>query len=100
MNHKCEGELPWAGGGNIPANYGCVEDDAGRFWFGDEDVQVNYCPFCGEPAPTPATEARKAAMEQTRKLQAIKESTKRHRPNTKLDLIGGEGGKVSLPTIR
>ena len=41
----------------------CAEDDDGHFWAenGEYSNQVNFCPFCGEKAPTPAVEEERIA---------------------------------------
>ena len=52
--HSCAGDLPDAAYG--PALSRCVEVVAGRFWVsnGEYASQVNYCPYCGVPAPVQA----------------------------------------------
>jgi hypothetical protein len=62
MIQHCTGELPQGAYGAAVTT--CVEDEAGRFWVSNQDMygnleyasQVNFCPFCGVKAPTPATQ--------------------------------------------
>ena len=56
--HECSGDLPEDSYG--PAISECVEDDVGAFWAGNGEFasQVNFCPFCGERAPTQVDEIR------------------------------------------
>ncbi len=54
--HKCGGYLPYrAYGQNV---LWCIEEADGKFWVGDGEgeTQVNFCPYCGQKAPTPAIE--------------------------------------------
>lgn len=52
--HCCENQ------GRNDSGYGiaiddCSEDEEGQFWCGNGEysTQVEYCPFCGQKAPTP-----------------------------------------------
>jgi len=52
--HSCRGT--YKSGDNGPAIEECDEREDGSFWVGNSEYgsQVNYCPFCGAKAPTPA----------------------------------------------
>lgn len=54
MSHFCE--IKTKSGMYGCAIMNCEEDEEGHFWVGngEYDSQVNYCPQCGEKAPTPA----------------------------------------------
>lgn len=54
--HNCSGEFEIKENG--PAFDICLEDSIGRFWVTNYEYanQVNFCPYCGEKAPTPGLE--------------------------------------------
>ncbi len=54
--HHCEKDYKSAAYGH--AIDCCSEDENGYFWVGNGEYanQVNYCPFCGAKAVTPAEE--------------------------------------------
>lgn len=58
MGHRCEGRTLSSGHGDAISS--CVEDDAGHFVVSNMEYgsQVNFCPYCGARASTPAEPAQ------------------------------------------
>lgn len=55
-HHCCEKRFPKEMHGAAITD--CVEDTEGRFWATNREyaTQVNFCPFCGQPATRKAEE--------------------------------------------